>query len=116
MNKDIRSEIDARDGSPQVLIKQVILYHEIQCNYDESRLKEDCATGQADEPKSTDTRLVLFGKNSTSFQPYDIGYFKKSKSKSQMSLSSLEINVVSFLPFYFFTTLLRSHSSLVLQL
>ena len=87
--------MDAHDGSPQVVIKQVILYHEIQCNYDESRLREE-AISNLDQPKTTDTRLVLFGKNNNSFQPYDIEYFKKSKSKSQMSLSSLEINVESF--------------------
>lgn len=93
-NKDIRSEIDAHAGSPQVFIKQVILYHEVECNYDESRLHENDHSDKR-EPKTTDTRLVLFGKNGTGhFRSHDIENFKKTMSKSQMSLSSLEINVV----------------------
>ena len=91
--KDIRSEIDARAGSPQVYIRQVILYHEVQCNYDESRL-ERSDDSEKSETKTTDTRLVLFGKNGTGpLQPHDIENLKKSISKSQMSLSSFEINV-----------------------
>jgi hypothetical protein len=116
----LQSEIDARIGKPEILIKQVILYHELECNYDDSRLEEDpCPAAPTDpktmtitshhpdqQPRTTVTvinedRTIVEGERSGVLDTLE--FFKKSKpkSKSQLSLSSLEINVLShFLSHY----------------
>lgn len=117
----LQSEFDARIGKPEILIKQVILYHELECNYDDSRLEEDSPPTAPtyypktmtitshhpdQQPRTTVTvinedRIIAEGERSGVLDTLE--FFKKSKpkSKSQLSLSSLEINVLChFYHFY----------------
>jgi hypothetical protein len=92
--------MDARRGQPQVVIKQVILYHALECNYDESRLEEP-----ASDPTSMTitshhplpcTTITVINEDRELSEPraLNIEFLKKSSSsKSQLSLSNLEINV-----------------------
>ena len=113
--------MDTRQGQTQVLIRQVVLFHELECNYDDSRLEENSSpTAPTDYPKTmtitshhpdqqprttvtviNEDRTIAEGERSGVLDTLE--FFKKSKpkSKSQLSLSSLEINVLShFYPFY----------------
>lgn len=96
--------MDARLGAPQVFIKQVILYHEVECNYDETRVVEEGvsetpADGRViDHTPRSSVRVVSEQNLLTESKAFNVEWIKKSKSKSksQLSLSTLEINV-SFL-------------------
>ena len=98
--QNFRAEVDARLGAPQVFIKQVILYHEVECNYDETRIDEE---GVTDSPAGTRiidhtprriVRVINEQNVLTESKAINIEWMKKSKSKSQLSLSTLEINVL----------------------
>lgn len=97
----LRLEMDARQGQPQVLIKQVILYHEVECNYDESRSEEEPSdpssmriTSHHPLPRTTIT-VINEDREVSDPQTLNIEFLRRSsKSKSQLSLSNLEINVL----------------------
>ena len=92
--------MDSRHGQPQVVIKQVILYHELECNYDESRLEEVpvdpstvTITSHHPFPQAT---VTVFNEDRELNDPQALNLEflrRSSKSKSQLSLSNLEINV-----------------------
>ena len=102
-DQSLRSEVDARLGAPQILIKQVILYHEVECNYDETRVEE--SQRLADSPDALATRVIPHTPKTTvrvisqesllsDSKAINVEWIQKSKSKSQLSLSTLEINVL----------------------
>jgi len=93
--------MDTRQGQTQVLIRQVVLFHELECNYDESRLNEDThdpsrikiTSHHPSQPQATIT-LINEDRDLTDPSILPLEFIKKSgKSKSQLSLSNLEINV-----------------------
>lgn len=97
--QNFRSEVDARLGAPQVFIKQVILYHELECNYDETRVHEEGETRdgvRVIDHTPASVRVVSEENLLTESKAVNIEWIKKSKSKSksQLSLSTLEINVL----------------------
>lgn len=111
-DQNLRAEVDAREGSSQILIKQVILYHEVECNYDESRVAEDTVSDRTPStrvighlPDRRTVRVIseenILTESKSSIR--GVEWMKKSKSKSQLSLSNLEINV--FVSFCFFVLL-----------
>lgn len=98
--QNFRAEVDARLGAPQVFIKQVILYHEVECNYDETRIDEDsvpegpAGTRIIDHTPRRTVRVINEQHLLPESKAINIEWMKKSKSKSQLSLSTLEINVL----------------------
>lgn len=78
----------------------MILYHEVECNYDETRIDEESVTDPSAGTRVIDhtprriVRVINEHNVLTESKAINIEWMKKSKSKSQLSLSTLEINVL----------------------
>jgi len=96
----MRAELEAMLGTPQVLIKQVIMYHECTCDH------LDMSVESSSQPKMIERvlsreRLICGSENSLANDGESAWSRElaslKAKSKSNLSLASiLEINVFMF--------------------